>query len=74
MTEFNFAIVSGRSSGYYAAICRHPVDVVMTEFNTAVVSSSSSGYHAAIFGHPLDEFPWLVIGSQCAYMFSETAS
>ena len=74
MTEFNSGLVSGSSSGYYAAIFRHPVDVVMMAFNSAVVSGTSSGYHVAIFGHPVDEFPCLAIGSGCAYMFFETAS
>ena len=74
MTEFNSAVVSGSSSGYYAAIFRHPLDVVMTEFNSALVLGSSSGYYTAIFRYPVDKFPCLAIGSGCAYMFFETAS
>ena len=73
MTEFNCSVVSGGSSGYHALIFKHPVNVVITELNSTVVSGSSSGYYAVIFGHCLDEFPCLVIGSGCAYMFFETA-
>ena len=74
MMEFNSNVVYGSSSRYYAAIFRHPLDVVMTEFNSALVSGSSSRYYAAIFRHPLNELPCPAIGSGCAHMFFETAS